>query len=85
MTPSSWAGVITAFATLLTAVGGLIVAVKVLIPQRRDTKEIHKIVNQQKTDMLRFQRSLIQALVAHGIPVPEDQSLPLPGEAREHG
>ncbi len=83
MPGSSVAGVITAFATLLTAVGGLIVALKVIIPQRRETASIHKIVNQQRTDMLRFQRALIETLQAHGIKVPVDQSAPLPGEDRK--
>ena len=61
------AGVVTAVATLLTATGGLLLAVKVIMPT-------HKIVNQQRTDMLRFQTVLIRTLIAHGIAVPEDQS-----------
>jgi hypothetical protein len=82
MTGSSWAGVITALATLVTALGGFVVAIKVLVPNRRDTQEIHKIVNQQRTDMLRFQRALIKTLVEHGVKVPEDQSLPLEDEGK---
>jgi hypothetical protein len=35
---------------------------------------VHKIVNQQRTDMLRYQRALIVALKAHGVEVPDDQS-----------
>lgn len=61
------AGMITALATLATAIGGLLLAIKVIMPT-------HKIVNQQRTDMLRFQTALINALNANGIPIPEDQS-----------
>ena len=61
------AGVVTAVATLLTAFGGLLLAIKVIMPT-------HKIVNQQRTDMIRFQTVLIRTLIAHGIAVPEDQS-----------
>jgi len=61
------AGVVTAIATLLTAVGGLLLAVKVIMPT-------HKIVNQQRTDMIRFQKVLINTLKEHGIDIPEDQS-----------
>jgi len=68
------AGTITAMATMLTAVGGTIVTLKVMIPNFRVNKQTHTIVNQQRTDMLRFQRTLIKALVDAGLPVPEDQS-----------
>jgi hypothetical protein len=36
------AGVLTAFATLLTAAGGLIVSIKVLIPNFKTNKETHR-------------------------------------------
>lgn len=61
------AGMITAFATLLTAIGGLLLAVKVIMPT-------HKIVNQQRTDMIRFTTVLKRTLTEHGIEIPEDQS-----------
>jgi hypothetical protein len=61
------AGVITALTGMITAVGGLILAIKVWLPT-------HKIVNQQRTDMINFQTVLINTLTAHGIDVPEDQS-----------
>jgi len=61
------AGMITAAATLVTAIGGLLLAIKVIMPT-------HKIVNQQRTDMLRFQTVLINTLSEHGIAIPEDQS-----------
>lgn len=75
MTGSSLAGIITAFASVLIAVGGIITAFSVLIPILRQTRAVHKIVNQQRTDMLRYQQALIRALAAHGIAVPLDQSI----------
>jgi len=61
------AGLVTAVASLATAIGGLLLAIKVIMPT-------HKIVNQQRTDMLRFQTVLINTLTLHGIDIPEDQS-----------
>lgn len=61
------AGMITAGATLLTALGGLLLAIRVIMPT-------HKIVNQQRTDMVRFQTVLINTLKEHDIDVPQDQS-----------
>jgi len=61
------AGLVTAVASLATALGGLLLAIKVIMPT-------HKIVNQQRTDMLRFQTALINTLTLHGIDIPEDQS-----------
>lgn len=74
MTASSLAGVITAFATLLTALGGLVVAIKVIIPMKTETKKIHTLVNQQHTDLIRRITVLTRALVKEGIDIPEDQS-----------
>ena len=42
--------------------------------QADGTLPTHKIVNQQRTDMINFQTVLINTLTAHGIDVPEDQS-----------
>jgi hypothetical protein len=42
---------------------------------RKDVQDVHKIVNQQRTDMLSYQEKLIGSLVAAGIHVPEDKSL----------
>jgi hypothetical protein len=57
---------ITAIATMVTAVGGIYL--------NRRVKDVHKIVNQQRTDMLQYQKALIAALAAAGIDVPTDQS-----------
>jgi hypothetical protein len=67
-------GSVTAFATMLTALGGFLVAIRVLIPTRKQIQAVHTIVNQQKTDMERYQRALVAALSEHGITIPVDQS-----------
>lgn len=86
MTGSSIAGIITATATVLTALGGLILALAVFLPTMRKTAaiaeasrvaidEVHVMVNQQRTDMQRYQRALIAALHRAGVEVPVDQSV----------
>jgi hypothetical protein len=60
------AGMITALATMVTAFGGIYLG--------RRVQSVHKIVNQQRTDMLNYQRALIAALKNHGVDVPDDQS-----------
>ena len=40
------------------------------------TEEVHTIVNQQRTDMTRYNEALVRALRAAGIEVPVDQSIP---------
>lgn len=81
-------GIITAIATVITALGVFVVAltgfVKVLAALRTTTKkvdeaaakveDVHKIVNQQRTDMQRYEAALIKALHAAGVEVPDDQS-----------
>jgi hypothetical protein len=42
---------------------------------REDVQAVHKIVNQQRTDMLAYQKTLIDVLVSKGIHVPTDSSL----------
>jgi len=42
---------------------------------RQDVQDVHKIVNQQRTDMLAYQEKLVTSLVAAGLHVPEDTSL----------
>lgn len=37
--------------------------------------EVHHIVNQQRTDMQRYQEVLVDAMVAGGLPIPPDASL----------
>lgn len=77
MADSTLAGIITATATVLIALGGLVSALTLFIPILRNIKQVHTIVNQQRTDMLKYQRTLKKLLEAHGIEVPEDQSIDL--------
>jgi hypothetical protein len=86
------ANTIAAWATVITAVGGLVLAVSVLIPTLRAAKradasaiasavavrEVHTIVNQQRTDAQRYTAVLVDALRASGVDVPDDQSLTPP-------
>jgi hypothetical protein len=82
MADSTLAGIITAVATVLTSISLVIGALTLFLPILRGTrenkkaiKEVHTIVNQQRTDSLRYQRALIKALEKHGVEVPEDQSI----------
>jgi hypothetical protein len=67
-------GIITAVATMATAVGGLLLAWS-NFRTRRAVDQVHKIVNQQHTDLVRYQRALVKALEAAHIDVPDDQSI----------
>jgi hypothetical protein len=80
MPESTFAGIITAIAASITALGGLIVVLTIFIPMLRTAKSTHKIVNQGRTDMQNYQRALIRALKAGGIEIPEDQSKSINGE-----
>jgi hypothetical protein len=72
---STTAGIVGAFAGLIGASATLIVAFTVLLPMLRQVKQVHTIVNQQRTDQQNYNRALVNALVKAGIEVPEDQSL----------
>jgi hypothetical protein len=61
--------IITAAATLITALAGAAVLIIAEI------RKVHKIVNQQRTDMLKYQDRLIGTLRAAGLHVPDDESL----------
>jgi len=74
MPASTMAGVISAVAGVITAMGGLVLAFGVLIPLLKTARSTHKIVNQQHTDMVNYQRALIRALEGAGITIPIDQS-----------
>lgn len=71
---------------ILGAVGALVTTITAAIVNLRrvkamktelkeDVQAVHHIVNQQRTDMLAYQRTLIDALTAQGINVPTDKSL----------
>lgn len=75
MTAADIAVIITAAATAVTAIGGLVLAFAVLIPTLRVGRETHHLVNQTRTDMLRREEVLIAALQAGGVAIPPDESL----------
>jgi hypothetical protein len=83
------AGTITAIAGVFTGLGLLLTALSVLLPILRETKTIHKIVNQRQTDMLRYQAMLVRELRENGIPIPIDPAIeyppPSPIRAEEKG
>jgi ABC-type uncharacterized transport system YnjBCD ATPase subunit len=64
---------------LITAIAGAIVTLRrvqdVKETLQTDVQAVHKIVNQQRTDMLAYQKVLVDALSARGIHVPTDESL----------
>lgn len=71
--------ILGAVGALITVVTGAIVSLRKIENVRADLKEevqgVHKIVNQQRTDMLAYQKTLIDVLVSKGIHVPTDESL----------
>ena len=71
--------ILGAIGVLITAVAGAIVTLRrvenVKTVLREDVQKVHKIVNQQRTDMLAYQKKLVEALIASGIHVPQDESL----------
>ena len=72
----NWAAIITAGASAVTALGGVIVAFTVLIPSLRIAKNTHTLANQSHTDAINYQNALIRALKEKNIEVPVDQSAP---------
>lgn len=71
----SIAGICTAAGTMATAIAGIVVSLKVLVPIKKTGETTHTIVNQQRTDAARYQADLVAALQANNIIVPEDKSL----------
>jgi hypothetical protein len=61
--------ILSSVATLTTAVSTAVVLVL-----RRNVGEVHKLVNQNRTDMLTYQADLIEALQQANIIVPRDKS-----------
>jgi hypothetical protein len=83
------AEVITATATVITACGGLVLALAAWRTAQRTkstevvarateakVEEVHVIVNQRFTDLQRYTEALTRALVGAGVDVPIDQSIP---------
>lgn len=69
MTAEGVALILGAVATLTTAVSTAIVLVL-----KSRVAEVHKLVNQNRTDMLAYQQDLVAALQAGGLIVPRDKS-----------
>lgn len=72
----NWAAIITTGASVITALGGVIVAFTVLIPSLHIAKNTHTLVNQSHTNAINYQNALIRALKENNIEVPVDQSAP---------
>lgn len=75
---TSIVNVITAFASLFTAVAlvvGALTALRKAKEVSAKVDEVHTIVNQQRTDMQRYIRAQSAVLRQHGIEPPIDQSL----------
>ena len=75
------AGIVSAIAACITALGGIIVTLWIFIPSLRTARSTHQIVNQQRTDLVNYSRALSRTLKEHGIDLPVDQSLPPDGGA----
>lgn len=78
MTGSDWVAIIAAIGTAVTAV---MTALVMLL--RQDVKtvntsvdQVHKMVNQQRTDAQMYQRLLVDTLIRSGVKVPIDVSIP---------
>lgn len=71
-------GLVTAIASVITALGLLFASLAVFLPALREIRKVHTIVNQHQTDLLRYQRALITALRSAGVAIPEDQSVDNP-------
>jgi len=69
MTAEGIALILGAVATLTTAVSTAIVLIL-----KAKVAEVHKLVNQNRTDMLAYQQDLVAALQAGGLIVPRDKS-----------
>ena len=74
MTISEVIQIITAVAACITAVGGLIIAVRTG-KVKKVLDETHVMMNQQRTDALAYQETLIKIIQQAGITIPEDTSL----------
>jgi hypothetical protein len=69
MTAEGIALILSATATLVTAIAAAVVLIL-----KRDVQKVHALVNQNRTDTLQYQSDLIAVLQANGIIVPRDRS-----------
>ena len=70
------AQILTAIASIVTALGLLVISVTTLVPILRKVKQVEVHVNQQQTDLRNYQAALVRSLKLGGIEVPVDQSKP---------
>lgn len=75
MTGSSIAGIVGAAAGVISAMALLAGALPALIKVLRQVREVHTMVNQQRTDMQLQLARLEQALRSAGVDVPHDPSI----------
>lgn len=79
MTPADVVLIIGAVGALVTVITSAIVSLRridsVKVELKEDVQAVHKIVNQQRTDMLAYQQTLTDLLVREGIRVPTDKSI----------
>jgi hypothetical protein len=79
LAPSSISGIITAASTFVGALTGLLIVLLRVLPLLRSTdqgvQDVHKIVNQQRTDAANYSNLLAERLRESGIEVPGDISL----------
>jgi hypothetical protein len=64
----------TAIATCITAIGGVIIAIRTS-GVRRTVDETHALVNQRYTDLVTYQEKLTSTLQEAGVKIPGDMSL----------
>lgn len=69
MTAEGIALILSAVATLVTAIAAAVVLIL-----KRDVQKVHDLVNQNRSDMLQYQNDLIGVLQQHKIIVPRDRS-----------
>lgn len=71
--------ILGALGALVTVIAAAYVSIRKIDTVKTELKEdvqaVHKIVNQQRTDMLAYQSKLVDALNAAGITVPHDEAL----------
>jgi hypothetical protein len=72
---STSAGITTAVSTIIIALTGLLAAFAGFYKVIRPVKEIHEIVNSQRTEMRQYTEVLMAVLRSHGIEVPIDKSM----------
>ena len=68
--------ILGAVATLITAVStAVVIVLRANVHEvRANLADVHRLVNQNRTDMLAYQQDLVAALQAGGLIVPRDKS-----------